>query len=343
MSASEEGSEGRGIEAAAPGEATEAGAGRHRQETDVESFLGPDVRTPGGIPRDYKPAESAGHRLFRVELEQFAGPLDLLLYLIKKHDLDIFDIPIRFITEKYLELLGILEDLEIDLAAEFLVLAAELTHIKSKMLLPAQEGVAVEPDDPEQADPRAELVRRLLEYQKYKDAANQLADRDQLGRDVFARVASTPDVVEGEPGLKTVSVFRLVELMASFVKDDETHHEISFEQYSMAERIEWVLAFGETREGRFTLTQLLQGILARAELIITFIAVLEMTRLQMLKLFEEPAAPPEPPRTGDVLDEVLGPAAPEPSRREGDADALPTIWIQLTGKRLEGQIRDDYR
>src|SRR5688572_30585487 len=147
-----------------------------RERREVEDLLGPDVRTPVGIPGGYKPGESSIHPLFRVELADFAGPLDLLLYLIRKHEIDIFDIPIKFITDQYLEMLRALKSLEIDLAAEFLVLAAELTHIKSKMLLPAKEGIAVEEEEGQEDDPRAELVRRLLEYQKYRDAADQLAD-----------------------------------------------------------------------------------------------------------------------------------------------------------------------
>jgi segregation and condensation protein A len=315
-----------------------------RQETEAESMLGPDVKTPSGIPRDYKPLESSTHALFRIELgEDFAGPVDLLLYLIKKHDLDVFDIPIKFITDRYLEMLDKMEALPIDIAAEFLVLAAELTHIKSKMLLPAREGVPVEADDVEIVDPREELVRRLLEYQKYRDAANQLADRDQLGRDVFARVASTPDVVEGEPGLKTVSVFRLVELMASLMKRDEGHHEIQLETVNITERIDYVLAFGDAREGKFTLTQLLQGIMTRHELVITFIAVLEMTRLQMLKLYAEDPSPLPPPASEDALDAVLGTHASSPPAPSNEVEDVPVIWVKLTGKRLSEELRDDYR
>lgn len=329
-------------------------AAKLKAESEAESILGPDVRTPHGVPRDYRPLESSTHELFRIELAEFAGPLDLLIYLIKKHDLDVFDIPIRLITEKYIEMLDAMTALPIDIAAEFLVLAAELMHIKSKMLLPAREGVAVEPDEPE-GDPREELVRRLLEYQKYQDAANQLSDLDQLGRDVFARVAPTSDVVgDLEPGLKSVSVFKLVELMAALLKREGGHHEISFETVSITERIEYILAFGEARDGKFTLNHLLDGIVARNELIVTFIAVLEMTRLGMLRLLmeeaEEQRPQPAPEATG--LDRVLeleegtpAPvAAPSPPRRPPPDDPpLPVILIHLTGKKLSGQIRDDYR
>lgn len=317
-------------------------------ESDIESLLGPDVRTPGGIPRDYRPLESSRHDIFRIDLGTFAGPLDLLLYLIKKHDLDIFDIPIKFITDRYLAAMDQMDALPIDIAAEFLVLASELMHIKSKMLLPAEQGVAVAPDELEQ-DPREELVRRLLEYQKYRDAANQLSDRDQLGRDVFARVAPTNELSEVDPGLKNVSVFTLVEVMASLMKRERVHHAVTLETVSVGARIEYVLAFGEARDNRFTLVQLLQGIGSKGELIITFIAVLEMTRLGLLKVYAEDPAP-RGPRVGavekDGLEQAL--ASPESASAEGEQAVstdpeLPTIWVHLTGKKLSGEIRDDYR
>lgn len=314
-----------------------------REESEAESILGPDVRTPVGIPRDYKPLESSTHEIFRVELSDFAGPLDLLLYLIKKHDVDVFDIPIKLLTEQYLAMMGAMQSLPIDVAAEFLVLAAELTHIKSKMLLPAREGVAVEHDDLE-LDPREELVKRLLEYQKYRDAAGQLADRDQLGRDVFARVPSTMDVAgDLDPGLKSISVFKLVELMAALMKRDEGHHQIEFETVSIAERIEYVLAFGEARDNRFSLTQLLQGIMSRKELIITFIAVLEMTRLGLLKLRADEATPSSLPQQSDALDEMIGEPTPSTLPTKNAEPALPVIWVELTGKKLGAEVRDDYR
>ncbi len=293
-----------------------------RERREVEDLLGPDVRTPVGIPGGYTPSESSISPLFRVELGDFAGPLDLLLYLIRKHEIDIFDIPIKFITDQYLEMLRTLKSLEIDLAAEFLVLAAELTHIKSKMLLPAREGIAVEAEDEPEDDPRAELVRRLLEYQKYRDAADQLADRDHLGRDVFARVPPRMEPAEDlDPGLKSVSIFKLVELMAKLMKKaPAAAHAISFEAFSLSERIGYIDDFARARDNRFTLVQLLQGILSRAELVVTFIAVLEMTKLQLLKLNFE------------AMD-----------RPAGDDEDLPVIWVNRTEKLLGGDIMDDYR
>ena len=304
----------------APPPAPEQISEEERERREVEELLGPDVRSPVGIPGGYKPSESSINPLFRVELTDFAGPLDLLLYLIRKHEIDIFDIPIKFITDQYLEMLRTLKSLEIDLAAEFLVLAAELTHIKSKMLLPAREGIAVE-EEVEEGDPRAELVRRLLEYQKYRDAAEQLADLDHLGRDVFARVPPKMEQVDDlDPGLKSISIFKLVELMAKLMKKaPAAAHAISFEAFSLSERMSYVDDFARAREGRFTLVQLLQGILSRAELVVTFIAVLEMTKLGLLKIKIEDG-------TERIFDEDI-----------------PLIWVHRTEKEFGGDLIDDYR
>ncbi|MEW6778000.1 MAG: segregation/condensation protein A, partial [Bdellovibrionota bacterium] len=132
---------------------------------------------------------------YRVELPMFDGPLDLLLYLIRKHKIDIYDIPISLITEKYLAYIDQMKELDVDVASEFLVMAAELIHIKSRMLLPQIE----EPGE-EGEDPRAELVRRLLEYQAIKEAAVALADLDLLNRDVFVHPADRSLLPEPEDG-----------------------------------------------------------------------------------------------------------------------------------------------
>jgi len=120
---------------------------------------------------------------YEIKLDIFEGPLDLLLYLIKKNEIDIYNIPIALITEQYLEYLDIMKSLNLDLAGEYLLLASTLIHIKSKMLLPAQDDDQEE-DEP---DPRAELVQQLLEYQQFKEAASQLESRPLLNRDVFQK------------------------------------------------------------------------------------------------------------------------------------------------------------
>ena len=122
---------------------------------------------------------------YKIKLDIFEGPLDLLLHLIKKNEVDIYDIPIALITGEYLESIEIIKDMTLDLAGEFLLMAATLVHIKSKMLLPPD--VAETEEEEEGADPREELVRRLLEYQRYREAARELSEKEILGRDVFSR------------------------------------------------------------------------------------------------------------------------------------------------------------
>lgn len=273
-------------------EPTPAEKEKARKRAEIESFLGPSVKVPGGIPDGYIPKDSSIHPLLQVELDRLgvAAPLDLVLYLVRRHELDVLDIPIAYLVDKYLSMLNDLEVFDIEVAAEFIVLAAELSHIKSKMLLPADKGTPVEdpPDEVSEGDPRAELVRRLLEHQKYRDAASQLADRDQLGRDIFPRVPPPMDrAPELDPGLEQVSVFRLVELMARLLEEAPIHHEISYESFSISERIQYVSAFGEAHGGRFTLVALMSTIGSRAELVVTFIAVLEMAKMGLLRIAVE--------------------------------------------------------
>ncbi len=306
-----------------PPEASAHAPPRETLESEILALLG-DVRSPVPIPKDYRPTETSSEPLLRVELPEFAGPMDLLLFLVRRHELNVFDIPIRTLAERYEKMLDDLKALHVDVAGEFLVLAAELAHIKSKMLLPAKEGVPIEePIEPE-GDPRAELIRRLLEYQKYRDAAAQLADRDQLGRDVFPRIPPRVDSADDiDPGLRAVSIFKLVEVMASMLKKTSVHHEITRELYTIGERIQHVLRFGDDHDGRFELVALLTDVVSRAELVVTFIAVLEMTRLGLLRIwFEDSSSPPEPAPQGTGSSEPVTEVDPTPTVEEEEAAAL---------------------
>lgn len=252
---------------------------------EIKHLLGPDIRIPGEIPVDYRPSELAVDLTLRVKLPSFVGPLDLLLYLVRKHEFDIFDIPIAEISQRYDEMLATLESLEVDLAAEFLAVAAELSHIKSKMLLPAKEGVPVEDLEEDGEDPREALIRRLLVYQKYQNAALRFDAQPQLGRDTFERVPSADGPSDLDPGLKSVDVFRLLELMAKMLKKKPVQaHAISFEVFSVSERIQSILAFGEAHGGQFALMAFMETVESRAELVVSFIAILEATKLQLIRI-----------------------------------------------------------
>src|SRR5271165_2986589 len=149
----------------------------------------------------------SGAPAWSVELPHFEGPLDLLLHLCQKHELDILQIPISFVTERYLQYLAVMQLMQLDVAAEYLVMAATLAHIKSKMLLPAPPpGQDDETESEEAIDPREALIRRLLEYQKYKDAGEQLAARGVAGRDVFPRGVAAQTLADDDgAGAETAS------------------------------------------------------------------------------------------------------------------------------------------
>ena len=223
---------------------------------------------------------------YQVKLPTFEGPLDLLLHLIAEHELDILDIPIAFVTQKYVEYITLMHELNIDVASEYLVMAATLAHIKSKMLLPTPPEDQDEEGELE-LDPRAELVRRLLEYQKYKEAAELLGGRSVLGRDVFPRGAPAPSV-EGPAPLAQVSLFKLLDAFQGVLERAKTviDHEINLERFSITDRI-IQLADVLRNAGRVPFERLFAGQHTRAELIVTFLALLEMTRLRMTKLIQE--------------------------------------------------------
>lgn len=246
-----------------------------------------DERAATGAEAARDDAEAGGAE-WRVALPTFEGPLDLLLHLVQKHELDILDIPIAFVTEKYIEYLDVMRDLAIDVASEYLVMAATLAHIKSRMLLPA-DTTADDDDDlglGEGEDPRAELIRRLLEYQKYKNAAEAIAARGTLGKDVFLR-GTTEEPEPGPAPLAPPPVFHLLDAFAKILERAKlkVEHEVSFERFTITERIQQLSErLVEHKKLRFE--QLFDGARTKGDLVTTFLALLEMTRLKMTRLFQ---------------------------------------------------------
>lgn len=254
----------------------------------------PSNSPPGEPPLAPRPEEDAGRGTpggYQVVLPTFEGPLDLLLHLIEQHELDIRDIPIAFVAKKYVEYIVLMEELNIDIASEYLVMAATLTHIKSKMLLPVPPADQ-EDDEDEGLDPRAELVRRLLEYQKYKRAAEQLGGGDVLGRDVFVRGLPAPSV-EGPAPLAGLSLFKLLDAFQSVLSraNQKIDHQIDLERFSITDRINQLVDLLQVHK-KLNFEQLFEGATSRGDLIVTFLALLEMTRLRMTRLEQE--APLEP-------------------------------------------------
>ncbi len=243
----------------------------------------------------------AGAAALSLELPHFEGPLDLLLHLCQKHELDILQIPISFVTQKYLEYLAVMQLMHLDIAAEYLVMAATLAHIKSKMLLPApppgQEDEALE----EEVDPREALIRRLLEYQKYKDAGEKLAARGVAGRDVFPRGAPAQGLADSGAGapaaaqapLAEIPLYALVEAFQRVLDRSKVKltHDVVADRISITDRIGELSDYIAQRK-RSAFEDLFDGMSTKFDLVITFLALLEMTRLKMTRLFQtEPLGP----------------------------------------------------
>jgi len=256
---------------------------------------------PGGTDSSSPPARQT--EAFRVRLPPlrqgeppFEGPLDLILHLVKEHEVDLFDIPIAAITESYLATLQALRQLDIDVAGEFLHMAAQLLLMKSKLLLPRTEVAEDAAPEDSGVDPRAELVRRLLEYQKYRAAAEELGSRDILDRTVFTRRARAerPAAPEGPEGLADVSVFKLIEALDRALRDarPEIVHEVVTDRLSINDAISRVAEVLKVRR-RISFDELLSGAggtrNTRADVIAVFLALLEMGRLKLIRIYQTDA------------------------------------------------------
>jgi segregation and condensation protein A len=235
-----------------------------------------------------------GGAAWSLQLPHFEGPLDLLLHLCQKHELDILQIPIGFVTEKYLEYLAVMQLMQLDVAAEYLVMAATLAHIKSKMLLPTPPPEADEEVAEDEIDPREALIRRLLEYQKYKNAAEQLVARGVAGRDVFVRGMALDEAIPSEmPPLAEVPLYALVEAFQRVLDRSKVKlsHDVVADRISLADRIAELSDLLGVRK-RLVFEEIFDGLATKFDLVITFLALLEMTRLRMTRLLQsEPLAP----------------------------------------------------
>ncbi|HBB18483.1 MAG TPA: segregation/condensation protein A [Syntrophus sp. (in: bacteria)] len=224
---------------------------------------------------------------YEIKLDIFEGPLDLLLYLIRKNEIDIYNIPIALITEQYLEYLDMMRSLNLDLAGEYLVLAATLIHIKSRLLLPPAED---EEDGGEGQDPRADLVRQLLEYQAFKEAALSLEARPLLDRDVFSRGAPAEDpagVEDGDELMIEVGVFELVEAFRSIIAglDKSDDLVIDTERMSLTDRINEIMERLSEKK-QLTFSELLGERTDRKRIVYTFLAILELMKLRMIRAYQ---------------------------------------------------------
>jgi segregation and condensation protein A len=228
---------------------------------------------------------------YRIKLQVFEGPLDLLLFLIRKNELDIYDIPIESVTRQYVEALRAMQQLDLDLAGEFFVMAATLMEIKSRMLLPKGQH-AVDPNaEEDEMDPRWELVHQLLQYKKFKEAAATLGELATTRQDLMARHVSA---LSGDPLDRPLKSVGRIELWNAFnlvlrrLAEKLVIGEIHDEQVTVADQMEWLLRRTQT-EKTLVFSKLFDGPVTLRRLVATFLAVLELTRLKQLTLRQDEA------------------------------------------------------
>ncbi|MGF1468218.1 MAG: segregation and condensation protein A [Sandaracinaceae bacterium] len=247
---------------------------------------------------------------FQLTLPDFEGPLDLLLHLIRRHELDILDLPIAFVTERYLEYVSLMKKLDLDIASEYLVMAATLAHIKSKMLLPQVPEDQEDDLEEEEGDPREQLIRRLLEYQKYKAAAEDLGARGLAGRDVFTRGTDAPRATGPAP-LAPTSLFRLLDAFQRVLERAEGRlaFEVETDGVSIQERMQQ-LTERLRGQGEVRFEDLFDEQVRVYDLVVTFLAMLEMAKRRLLRIDQVHASGPIIVRStvlgaGEVLAEDL--------------------------------------
>ncbi len=225
---------------------------------------------------------------YKIKLELFEGPLDLLLYLVKKDHLNIYDIPIAQITDQYIKYIELMRLLDLSIAGDFLVMAATLMQIKSKMLLPAEETPAEEP----QEDPRAELVRRLLEYERFKEVAETLRQREAQQREVFTR-APKPEGDKPAPEMENEVYFEasLFDLISAFNKaleevPKDLFYEVIKDEFTVEQKVHQILHLLLVKPSVY-LSELFGQAKHKVEIVVTFLAILELIRLKEVVAFQK--------------------------------------------------------
>ena len=220
---------------------------------------------------------------YSVKLEDvFEGPMDLLIHLIKKNEIDIYDIPIAVITRQYLEYLDWMKSMNIDFAGEFIVMAATLTQIKSRMLLPTHGY------EDEDSDPRSEITRPLLEYLQMKSVAEELSKRKLLGDATFVRTSDLKEYMSdpGDPFVK-IGLFELIDAFQKILENLPGDHKIDFttDRISVKDRINEIIDILEVK-GSVTFTELFPINCTRSDIIVTFLAILEMVKLYLIRIVQ---------------------------------------------------------
>ncbi|MCI0536483.1 MAG: segregation/condensation protein A [Verrucomicrobiales bacterium] len=265
----------------------------------------------------------------KVRLDVFEGPLDLLLYLVKKEEVDIYEVNLTKIATQFIEYIDMMRQLDLDIAGEFLVMASTLMYIKSRELLPVDQQTVVEAEDDDANDPRWELIRQLVEYKKFKDVAGRLHERELIQENIFRRLPAKLEFA-APPGRPEVSLFDLINAVSTILKrfgERSETRDVFEDKWTVSEKIEYL---AEILQARTTVkfSELFATSTSRLEVVVTFLALLELIRLKHLRVSQPepfgeieislpaelvPVAAPEPVASLPAEDE------PSPLTTEGEA------------------------
>lgn len=245
--------------------------------------------------------------MYRVQLKNFEGPLDLLLFFIKRDELDIYDIPISYITNQFLEYINLMEELDLDVASEFILMASMLMSIKAKMMLPKEES----DEKLDEHDPRYELVQRLLEYKRYKEMAGKMEDVAVEANKSYFRGNHDADQVEKQATGEALQDVTMFDLMTAFkkvlsdIKKQEAIHHVEKIEYTIEEQSEYVL--GRLQEsGRTSFRTMCMELGNQTQIVVTFLAVLEMLKERQINLYVEDDDPTAFYLDLKPVDEIIG-------------------------------------
>ncbi len=308
---------------------------------------------PNVTGRPYHPASGESSLLdagapmadYKVQFELFEGPLDLLLYLVRKEEVDIYQINLTKIAKEFIEYVELMRELDLEIAGEFLVMASTLMYIKSRELLPVDKQVTDEEDE-EEGDPRWELIRQLVEYKKFKDVAETLRNRADEQEQIYARIAPKPDLEAAEAALgpdSRVSIFDLVNAVNAIIKRfderDADRREIYEDKWTVSEKIEHIRVTLTNRK-RLRFTELFANATSRSEVVVTFLAMLELIRMRQMRVDQNESfgeidivrVEEEERRAEDAEREALAKAEEEAEARRA-AEARPQSSLPLDTRR----------
>ncbi len=245
--------------------------------------------------------------MYRVQLKNFEGPLDLLLFFIKRDELDIYDIPISYITNQFLEYINLMEELDLDVASEFILMASMLMSIKAKMMLPQEES----DEEFDEHDPRYELVQRLLEYKRYKEMAGKMEDVAEEAQKSYFRGYTKVDQVDKQASGEALKDVTMFDLMSAFkkvlsdIKKQKSVHHVEKIEFTIEEQTEYVLDRLQ-QSGRTSFRAMCNELENLTKIVVTFLAILEMLKERQINLYVEDDDPTEFYLDLKPVDEIIG-------------------------------------